>query len=263
MKRVKLNFRNIVQIVFLLISLGILFFVISKGAKAIHNACPYAVICFGMNMKQLMGISGQLFLVAVLLGFLIAVSTIVIGRKFCGWICPLGTIQELIFSLRSRNYRMKQRVAYYLERKLGKAKYFVLGITTLLAFTGMAYVYIRICPFYALSQLPRLALPGLILTVLILVAAFFIDRLWCRFLCPYAAFMNLFMQIGQLFGIKRLKIRRNLERCNDCGLCSLYCPMNINLLDTGLVEDPNCIHCGICSQKCPRRALENNCKEEQ
>lgn len=262
MKRFRLNPRSSIQTVFLLVSLGMLFFVITKGVGAIHNACPYAVICFGMNLKQLLGISGQLFLATVLLGFLIAVSTIFLGRKFCGWICPLGTIQELIYSLRSRKYRLKQRVPYYLERKLGKGKYIVLTITTIFALAGLAYIYIRFCPFYALSQLPRLAVPGLILTVTILAASLFIDRLWCRFLCPYAGFMNLFMVLGKLFGINRLKIRRNPERCNDCGLCSLYCPMNINLLESSLVEDPNCIHCGICSSKCPRKALENNCKED-
>ncbi|HOH47214.1 MAG TPA: 4Fe-4S binding protein [Candidatus Cloacimonadota bacterium] len=262
MKKAKITLRNAIQAAFFLLSLGILFFVVTTGKKAIHNACPYAVICFGMNMKQLLGISGQLFLAAVLLVFLIAISTIFWGRKFCGWVCPLGSIQEFLFSFRSRKYKLKQQVPFYLERKLQPGKYLILLITSVLAFIGLAYIYIRLCPFYALSQLPRLAIPGLILTALILGAAFFIDRLWCRFLCPYAAFMNLFMLLGKAFGIKRMKVRRNPERCNDCGICSLYCPMNINLLDTGLVEDPNCIHCGICSQKCPKGALENNCKEE-
>jgi ferredoxin len=64
--------------------------------------------------------------------------------------------------------------------------------------------------------------------------------------------MNIFQWLGDTVGIQRKKIRRNLERCTDCGLCSLNCPMNINIAENEFVQDRNCIHCGLCAESCPK-----------
>jgi len=42
------------------------------------------------------------------------------------------------------------------------------------------------------------------------------------------------------------------ERCTDCGVCNLYCPMDINIAESEYVNNPNCIHCGLCAQACPK-----------
>lgn len=262
MKKRSTASRLIVQSIFFLLSMAILAFVIIVGKKAIHNACPYASVCFGLNYQQLLGLSSGIFLFSTLLGFAILISSIFLGRKFCSWICPLGSIQEALYQLRSRRYRMKQRVPLYIEHKLAFLKYLILAFTVISAIAGLAYLFIRFCPFYALSMLPRLAIPGLALLALILVAGLFIERFWCRFLCPYAALLNIFQALGKLFGIRRLMIQRNLESCNDCRLCVLYCPMNINLCEYEYVEDANCIHCEICAQRCPKGSLNPDCKEE-
>lgn len=255
--------RLIVQIVFLILGLGILALVIITGKQAIHSACPYAAVCFGLNPAQFLRLSMQLFVSGVLLGLLILLSNLFIGRKFCSYICPLGTIQEGMFQLRNRKYRLKKKVPLYLERKLGVLRYIIMAVTIILAGTGLAYYYIQICPIYGLSRLPALATGALIVIGISLLGAFFTERFWCRFLCPFAALMNISQAVGKLFDLKRRLIRRNLERCNDCGACCLYCPMNINLLEEEYVTNPNCIGCGMCAEKCPRPGTINECREER
>ena len=244
--------RLVIQSVFLIISLAILSMVIITGKKAIHAACPFAIVCFGLNPGQLFRLTFQLFASGVVLGLLVLISSMFWGRKFCSYICPLGTIQQGLFHLRSPKYRLTKKVPLYIERKVGVTRYVILAATIILAGSAMAYYYIRFCPIYGLSRLPSIAVGSLIVIGVSLNGAFFTERFWCRFLCPYAALLNIFQALGKFFGIKRTLVRRNLERCTDCRACSLYCPMNINLLESEYVKDPNCIGCGICAAKCPR-----------
>jgi polyferredoxin len=246
------NVRLCLQIASLLFAVGFLCFIVLGFRQAIHALCPYAIVCFGINKSVLMGIATAAFGLTIIFSLAILIHSMFYGRKFCGYLCPLGTFQEAIFALRSRKYRKKSRVPYLLEQRFAKFKYIVLAGTSLLSIAGFAYVFIRLCPIYALSMLPRLAVPGLVIFVLIAFAAMFLERFWCRYLCPFAALLNLAQKLGALFGIRRSKIRRNLERCVDCGVCSLYCPMNLNIAEEEYVQSENCIHCLVCAVKCPK-----------
>jgi polyferredoxin len=195
----------------------------------IHNLCPYSAVCFGFSKNFLCGLNSSAFGLTIAFSFLILVLAIFFGRLFCSFICPLGTIQEYIFALFNKKSKKKKR-SHYLERRFSLVKYGVLAVTAILAIAGISYIYIRFCPIYAISMLPYIAVLGLILALLIIIVGIFIERFWCRYLCPYAALLNLFQYLGKVVGFPRLKIHRNLERCNDCGFCSLNCPMNIDLL---------------------------------
>lgn len=244
--------RRVAQGACLALGAGFLELVILGGKYVIHQACPYAVVCFGLSGSNFIRLGNNLLALAIIVGFAILIYTMFFGRRFCAWVCPLGTIQEAIYSLREKKYRINHRTPYYVERKLAWVKYFVLTATATLVVLGLRYLYFRLCPLYALSQLPRLAWPGLVLFGLIVFKAFFDDRQWCRYLCPYAALMNIFQRLGDLIGIRRRKVKRNLERCTDCGVCNLYCPMDINIAESEYVNNPNCIHCGLCAQACPK-----------
>ena len=80
--------------------------------------------------------------------------------------------------------------------------------------------------------------------VVIIVAATFISRVFCRFLCPLGAVYSLFSRIA-LFGV-----RVDSTRCTDCGACLRVCPVDIKQ-----VGDRECIQCGECIPKCPESAI--------
>lgn len=245
--------RHLVQLAFLLFFGLWLLAVILAAKSSIHALCLYSTVCFGFSKVGIFSHAAGVFGSTVLISLAVLISTMFRGREFCAYICPLGTIQEAIFSLRSTPYRKQQTLSYIYENKLNKLKYFILVITSVLSIAGIGYIYIRLCPIYALSLSPRLAFPGLaVMLLLIILPAFFMNRCWCRFLCPYAALLNAFQGLGKLFGIKRNLIMRNLERCGDCGICNSCCPMHIDITAEEYVHSPECIHCYLCASQCPK-----------
>jgi polyferredoxin len=209
-------------------------------------------VCFGISGAAFIKITQAMFGVAIAAGFLICILTMFWGRKFCGYICPLGTLQQAIFMLRSPKYRRKNRLAFFYEARLKRIKYLVLIINAILVVAGISYLYMSLCPILTIGRISLQSWKGIIVLVLILGGSFFTDRIWCRFMCPYAALLNLFQGIGTLFQVPRTKIHRYLESCIDCSICNNNCPMNINIADVEVVEDPDCIHCGLCTYKCPK-----------
>lgn len=251
-KKHKLTIRLLVQVLCLLVSAVVLGIIINGYKAAIHALCPYSSVCFGLSPQGFFNVCLGAFWLSALVGVLFLFHSIIFGRVFCGYICPLGTIQEALFSFRNAKYKKTHKISYFYERRFARLKYLVLIVTMLLSIFGIAYVFIRLCPIYALSQLPALAIPGLIVFLLIMGIGIFIERFWCRFLCPYAGLLNVFQALGALAGIRRRKIRRNLERCIDCGLCDINCPMNLYITEHEFVQDVDCIHCNACAQCCPK-----------
>ncbi|MFA7025744.1 MAG: 4Fe-4S binding protein [Candidatus Cloacimonadaceae bacterium] len=242
--------RHLIQAIVFLLSLGILSFVILIGKKSIHNICPYALICFGLLKGNIFSLTLQVAGLGIVLGLVFMVISLFWGRIFCGYICPLGTFQEGLYALFGK--KAARQIPYFYERRFSKLKYWILTGTIILVITGLSWIYINFCPFYALSRLPSLAIGGLITFVIIIIGSILLPRFWCRFLCPYAALLNLSQKLGELFGIPRRKIQRNLERCTDCGLCARNCPMNLDILAEEYVQSLDCIHCLKCLAACPK-----------
>lgn len=251
--------RNLIQLIVFLLSLGILSFVIIAGKKSIHNVCPYAVICFGMLKGNFLSLTLQVAGLGIVLGLVFMLVSIFWGRIFCAYVCPLGTFQEGLYALLGR--KSTRQIPYFYERTFSKLKYWILAATFILVIAGLSWIYINFCPFYALSRLPALAVGGLITLGIIIIGSIFLQRFWCRFLCPYAALLNLSQKLGELFGVPRRKVRRNLERCTDCGLCARNCPMNLDILSQEYVQSLDCIHCLKCLDACPKPGTISEQKE--
>lgn len=253
MKRSKRQaWRRVIQGASLIFFLAILLLAVFAGKRAIHEVCAYSVVCFGVEGGGLLRLGSQIMKWAIVAGIAVAVYSMFWGRRFCSYICVLGTLQELLYSLRGKKYRSKHRTPFHVDQRLAWLKYLILLVTLLLAAFGYNYLFIRLCPIYGLSLLPRLLSPGLAVLAVIALKSLFGDRQWCRFLCPYAALMNAFQWLGEMVGVRRTMVLRNLERCTDCGVCMLYCPMNINIAASEYVQDHNCIHCGLCADHCPK-----------
>jgi polyferredoxin len=178
----------------------------------------------------------------------ITLSAIFIGRRFCGYICFLGTIQAALFNLRIRLYP-KKNLRKKNDDLLKKIKYVVLLTTLILTITYLSHLYMKFCPVLALAEIKYIGLSGLISLLTILLFGFIIERFWCRYLCPYAALMNVVQVLGSFIGIKRSVLKR--KKCSNCGICSNVCPMKIDLEKVDKITDPNCIHCLRCVKHCP------------
>ncbi len=202
----------------------------------------------------------------------------VIGKAFCGWVCPLGTLQEMLGVLGRRfgfSLRRLEQGDLLAARRVRPVKWLLLlGLVFLLPLlTGLGVTphalgnpYCDICPSRVATTLltgntEQLALRvgdgwsfalGATADVLIgsmLIGALAIRQPFCR-ICPLLAFNALFQRLSPL---RLVKTRH--ENCGTCRICSDACPMDIQEISqqTGrkaYAED--CTLCGRCAEYCPQ-----------
>ncbi|HNX01744.1 MAG TPA: 4Fe-4S binding protein [Candidatus Cloacimonadota bacterium] len=225
-----------------------------------HKFCPYANVCFGtLGMNKI--IPHLLFPLTMIVGLLIALSSIFWGRIFCSHVCIFGTIQEMLFMTRNQKYRLTKRVPYYIDKNLMWVKYLVFIATLVAGIFSLSYLYMKFCPVMVISYPVQITIAGGITLIILLLGTFLTERLWCRYFCPYAAFMNVLQYIFGRIGIKRSMVYRNMEVCIDCGACNRNCPMNIEIKEKEYIKNPNCIQCRICVDKCPKKGALSECIE--
>lgn len=219
-------------------------------------SCPGAIGACPLGSLQNALSASSVRTPAYLLGIL-GLFGLMLGRTICGFLCPIGLGQELLYKIKTPKLK-KSRVT----RVLSYFKYVVLialVVTVPLVFTVPGFCE-YICPAGTfeggLGLLTNANNEGLLanlgplfswkftLLVLIIVASVFIFRVFCRFLCPLGAIYGFFSRIA-LLGVKLDK-----EKCTDCGLCVGVCKMDIRR-----VGDHECIHCGACISVCPAKAI--------
>ncbi|MBA7518167.1 hypothetical protein ES705_10234 [subsurface metagenome] len=224
--------------------------------------------------------------------FLIAVLILILlfsNRFFCGWICPIGAIQDVCAAIPTK----KKKVKLETHKNLLNIKYVFIIIITLIIFPlGIAkntnvLFYLdfknqigvfaqRPIGFFSLSEFIFVFLPDIILNIflpakfdalepggyiiigvytLILVLSVWYPRLYCRYICPFAAVSSVITDYAFL------KLSRNPVKCvgrSECGICEDVCPKQIRILDepfeffTGKGE---CNFCLECKEKCPYDAI--------
>lgn len=200
-------------------------------------------------------------------GFLLLVGAL-FGRLICGWLCPFGLVQDLLYKLPF----VKKRRKLPGDRYLKYLRYFVLlGLVIVLPLTvldivgqGQPWFCKYVCPSGTLfAGIPliaanpplRAALGWLftwkiaILALLLLLSAV-VYRPFCRYLCPLGAIYGLFNPIS----LYRYEI--DASACTHCGLCQRACKLDIPVYERP--NSPDCIRCGACRQACPQGAIHSN-----
>lgn len=197
-------------------------------------------------------------------GFLLLFGS-VFGRAVCGWLCPFGLVQELLYKIPF----VKKRKNLPGHRILTKVKYLVLALFVILlpllaADTqgqGKPWFCQYICPSGTLlAGIPLVGsveslretagvLFGWKVLVLLAVAllAVWVFRPFCKYLCPLGAFYSFFNS----FAVFRYQVDE--QACVRCGKCREVCKMDIRTWETP--NHPECIRCGECVQACAAGAI--------
>ncbi|MDR1380452.1 MAG: 4Fe-4S binding protein [Tannerella sp.] len=150
---------------------------------------------------------------SVLLFFMLPVLfAFLFGRVFCAGVCPFGALQELV---NLKNHRLPKAVATV----LGVIPWIYLIFAILYAVTRSGFIICRLDPFIGIFR--QGGDIGLIVTgVLLLVAAIFTGRPFCRFICPYGALLSLFARVSVW------KVQMTAKPCINCELCHNACPVD-------------------------------------
>lgn len=199
---------------------------------------------------------------ASLFSIVIIAGTIVCGRFFCGFVCPLGTCLDIFDGLtRSKHTR---------SFSLKNGKYVVLVFLFVAALVGVSFVHffdpvvifersITLLLFPVLTYFTGMvsaALPAVYTETLvalitfagILSLGFIVSRFWCRNVCPLGGLFALFSKFSLLkttFG----------EGCTECGICEKVCPTGAIDMKTRTVDSAECITCLRCLHECPQHVI--------
>lgn len=180
---------------------------------------------------------------------------VIFGRVICGFLCPFGLIQELIYKIPSPKIKKNK-----ITKALSKLKYVILVVFVFVLSAIKEYPAFckYICPAgtieggipLALGNPSIAAMLGTLFTwksivlCIIVIGAVFIYRDFCRFICPLGAIYSFFNKIA-FMGVCVDK-----TKCDNCGRCIRECKMDISH-----VGDMECIQCGECKAKCHKNAI--------
>ncbi len=188
----------------------------------------------------------------------ILLSALLFGRGFCSWMCPVGTLSEWLWRAGDKALGKNFRLPTPLDWSLRSLKYLVLFFfiwqilikfdSSFLAETFYRHVpYIRVADVQMMKFFLEIDRPTMI-TIGVLVGLSFITKnFWCRYLCPYGAFLGLLWYNNPFSP----RVVRNTEKCIDCGSCTAACPVLLDVMHTGVVTSPECWHCYDCIKVCP------------
>jgi len=214
------------------------------------GGCPEPV---GTPFIMLVG-NSSMFKIALILFLVPFIISLIWGRVFCGWMCPLGGIQEMAYSDKI-NIPISPMVDKY-----GKLlKYVVLAVFLFLTWkTGKNY-WGEYEPFKVLFNFEGTTV-AIIILVITLAASVVIERPFCRYICPLGAILSISSRIAPF------RIRLDDKECKGCKLCSKKtCPVNaITMCDDErkipVIDNYECIRCLNCIDQCRFKALFVSCR---
>lgn len=263
------------------------YWAINVGDQLPTFACVYDELrggsCYLLGLQHQMTMPFAQYLSGRAIGVLVGLATfvgffIVFNKAWCGFACPLGTLQDWISTLR---IRLGIRYSSYAEttwQRLSVIKYVLLALLILIpmaignSFFGLpkldhdwAVPYCMICPGRTVlplfaGDIAQLAIDfssktklllsglGLAITGLFFTGAFVKKRFFCLF-CPMSAFHYIFHKAGFL------RLTKVGAKCTRCGNCYRACDVGIraiadDLNSTNIVKD-DCMMCLKCVEACP------------
>ncbi|MEZ5837902.1 MAG: 4Fe-4S binding protein [Geminicoccaceae bacterium] len=174
----------------------------------------------------------------------VAVALVLWGRGvFCGWLCPFGALQELLWAVARKLRLPSVTIPFAIHERLRAIKFLVfLGLLAVsLGSMTQAYELAEVEPFKTVIVLRfDHATMFVVYALLILTVSLFIQRVFCRYLCPLGASLALPARLKQFDWLKRR------WQCGQrCHTCAVTCPVQA-IQTSGEIHPGECIYCLRC-----------------
>lgn len=240
--------------------------------------------------------------VQVMMGIALAAAAILFAKLFCGYLCPIGTVEDFLTGLR-KGLGWKKGIAVrngsLTDKILRIFKYVLLFVVFYSTVTASELFCKNFDPYYAVATGFKGEITlwmSVVSLVVAILGGFFIDRFWCRYICPLGAASNslkywwwlvilfgavavlglcgvqvnwvivlaVFCAAGYLLEIllpnatlQSVAVIKDNALCNSCTLCTRHCPYHIPVDRCGgRVTNVDCTLCGECTAACRTGALQ-------
>jgi len=215
----------------------------------IYYFSPYLII-----MGATEGIiSGSFVIFAAML-----IGSVFFGRIFCGYLCPVGGLQECAFLIQDKKVN------------LGKKNYlkfiiWIIWIGIIAIFLIGSSHKIKIDFFYqtdhgiSISNIYGYGIYYLVLFLMFVPPIIWGKRLACHCYCWMAPFMIIGVKIQKVLHLPGLHIHNEVSKCISCKKCDKNCPMSLPVSTMAKNEGfyhSECILCGSCIDTCPQKVLQ-------
>ena len=169
-------------------------------------------------------------------------------KSFCSWLCPIGTLSELLWEGGQAALGRSLRAPRWLDLPLRALKYILLGLF-LYAVGSMSAPAIRaflespyglVADVKMLDFFRHMSRTVTVAVAVLVVASVFVQNAWCRYLCPYGALLGLVALVSPT------RIRRTAGACIDCAKCAAACPAGLPVDKLASVRSAECTNCLLC-----------------
>ncbi len=174
------------------------------------------------------------------------------GNFFCGWVCPLGTLQEFLGTVGSAFVKKKFSLPGPVHRYAQYSKYLIAVALVVLFLFGIMdeekahrLFFDAYQAFYAFFEGNPLSVLAAGFLVLMLLLSLVVERPFCNYFCINS------VEYAVPSWTRLFTIKRNTSTCIACRRCDRSCPMNIQVSKAGELRNLQCINCFICVTACP------------
>lgn len=214
---------------------------------------------YGYNISDPLNVVGSIFgsksiyWPIIKSSLVLVVLTVLLGRVYCGWICPMGFIFEMNCKLRKLLEKIGIRPRIFVFRRSNK--YAMLGIGALFSAVLGIQVFSFIYPptifnreMVHLIYYGSVGIGLITLLLIMFVEVSISPRVWCRYFCPGGALWSL------MGSVRVMRIKRETSLCDNCGDCNRVCEFGLHPM--GDATGMECDNCGKCIANCHSKALK-------
>ncbi|MBN1472105.1 MAG: 4Fe-4S dicluster domain-containing protein [Syntrophaceae bacterium] len=230
-------------VVFLLVSILVVGFLLGKSPNPMEGIVK--------AVKAMAGFYSETWGYFTAFAFFILLA--VIGNKMiCGWACPIGALQELIYSLPMMKKIKRKKPPFVVTNTIRTALFLTMLWLLFSAgrSSGTRSLYHNLNPFNLFDlHFENAVIAGTV--IFVIIASFAIYRPFCQLICPF----GWISWLAERFSIYRVRIDK--DSCIHCETCANVCPTgSVKGLVKGKIMPADCFSCGRCLNVCPVDAIQ-------
>ena len=186
-------------------------------------------------------------------------TSLILGRLFCGWVCPAGGLGEALFTVQNRRANNKLNWT----RWLVWVPWMAIVVLATLQAGGIRRVDVMYQTDHGVSLTTAGGMGPYIIFYAVLALLFVLSltagkRGFCHHACWMAPFMMIGRGIRNVLHLPAVQLRADTPACSACHVCTAACPMSLDVQTMVLgrhMENSECILCGTCVDVCPHSVI--------